>query len=267
MRRFTIALATAVSTIALTQVASAADMPRKAPAYVPPPAPVYNWTGFYAGIHLGGGFASNNGDGFATVEQQSGKSPLQTETDSLTTDRNKAFPDLGGQLGYNFQSGAFLFGVETDISYTPFRSRVNVSQEPFDAFITHEEGLDWLGTLRGRLGWVVTPPWLIYATGGLAYGGTRNSLTFTATNPSNPAVFIGQGGTHTRTGWTVGGGTEYMLAPGWSAKLEYKFVDLSNDDFAYGPILITTPNAVCGTRGNCGTFSVIQTNFMSSRSG
>jgi outer membrane immunogenic protein len=92
--------------------------------------------------------------------------------------------------------------------------------------------LDYFGTVRGRLGWLATPSFLIYGTGGLAYGGVKASTNISQTlfnfggveNPPNSVSGISQ----TRTGWTAGGGFEWMLAQQWSFKAEYLYYDLGS---------------------------------------
>ena len=83
--------------------------------------------------------------------------------------------------------------------------------------------LDWFGTVRGRLGFLATPTFLLYGTGGLAYGRVASATvnSFTAT----PDIYTGSTST-TRAGWTAGAGGEWMFAPNWSAKAEYLYVDL-----------------------------------------
>jgi outer membrane immunogenic protein len=93
--------------------------------------------------------------------------------------------------------------------------------------------VDYLGTVRGRLGWLADPTLLVYGTGGLAYGGVKSSLTI---NESLNGGFGGvdlnpsaNGGiSQTRTGWTAGGGIEWLFAPHWSAKVEYLYYDLGS---------------------------------------
>ncbi len=91
------------------------------------------------------------------------------------------------------------------------------------------KSIDWFGTVRGRLGVLATPQWLLYATGGFAYGQTRTSFTTTdLTSGCIANAFLCASGASSslRTGWTVGAGTEAMLAPNWSVKFEYLYVDL-----------------------------------------
>jgi outer membrane immunogenic protein len=87
--------------------------------------------------------------------------------------------------------------------------------------------IDWFGTLRGRLGWTPTPPLLIYATGGLAYGQVKTNVSFTGfDSDSGLSAASAVTKNDTRAGWTVGGGAEWMFASQWSIKAEYLFYDL-----------------------------------------
>ena len=89
--------------------------------------------------------------------------------------------------------------------------------------------LDWFGTVRGRVGYLVAPQWLLYATGGFAYGQTRTSFTTTdLTTGCVPGGTLCAAGSSSslRTGWTAGAGVEAQFAPNWSIKAEYLYVDL-----------------------------------------
>lgn len=165
--------------------ASAADIPRreampaKAPAYV---SQMYNWTGPYVGINGGYGFSGSNGsDGWL----------------------------VGGTLGYNFQSGGpLVWGLEADIDWTRIRGSNAIN----------EVSNNWLGTVRGRLGYAMGPSgsWMPYVTGGVAFGDINNAVT-------------GFGSARdTKAGWALGGGIEAALSGPWTAKVEYLYVDLGN---------------------------------------
>lgn len=184
-----------VALAALIGSASAADVPRRVEAVraAPPVAyvvPVYNWTGFYAGINAGGGWGNSSLSGPPS-----------------TGDFDTSGGLVGGTLGYNWQSNQIVFGVETDIAWSNIEGstrcgigRCNVAN-------------NWLGTARGRIGYAADR-FMPYITGGLAYGDVEASAT----------GFRGR--TDTRAGWTLGGGVEFALSAPWTAKLEYLYVDL-----------------------------------------
>jgi outer membrane immunogenic protein len=93
----------------------------------------------------------------------------------------------------------------------------------------------YLGTLRGRLGLLVTPTWLDYVSGSLAYGGVKASDTLVQTG-TNGFVGTGSGSlSGTRAGWALGGGLEWMVAPRWSVKAEYLHYDLGTSSFNNAP--------------------------------
>jgi outer membrane immunogenic protein len=115
----------------------------------------------------------------------------------------------GAQAGYNWQySGPWVFGVEGDIEVTGAD----------DTFAPWKFSNPWFGTVRGRAGYAFNNI-LFYGTGGLAFGELRGET-------------FGLSESHTTAGWTLGAGTEFGIAPNWSAKIEYLYVDLSTSQFA-----------------------------------
>ncbi|MGJ0509816.1 MAG: outer membrane protein [Methylocystis sp.] len=181
----------------------------------------------------------------------------------------------GGQIGYNYQWGPnFLIGIEADIQGTGIRGTSHggasgissVSNAGYNCFFNScspgtwtntatsiggtsiNAGVDWMGTVRGRLGYLWTPTMLIYATGGLTYGGvyanvrhtgvTQLDNSFTTTpnyfnrdviNPSLTYTSIGGGNkSQTLVGWNVGGGLEWMFMPNWSIKAEGIYWNMGN---------------------------------------
>lgn len=168
--------------------ASAADLPRRSQQMpvkaVPYVSPVYNWTGAYVGINGGGAFGGRTGFGARA-------------TGAL----------VGGTLGYNWQSGQAVFGLETDLDWTNIKGTGN-SVLGFPV----ETKNDYLGTVRGRLGYAADRA-LFYVTGGLAYGNVKSNTVFGSAS-------------ETKAGWTLGGGLEYAIAGPWTAKVEYLYVDL-----------------------------------------
>jgi outer membrane immunogenic protein len=208
MKRFSVALLAIVPTIALTQIASAADMPVKAPSYkAPAMAPLYNWTGPYVGIV--GGYGWGHSD--------------QTDPGIPFGDGSFAVHGgiIGGTLGYNWQQGPWVFGVEGDYSWADISGSSDACGA--SSGIPHNCGtkLESLGTLRGRIGYALGAAgnWLPYVTGGLAVG------ELNAWDDFFPAS-----GSDFRAGWTVGGGVEVGLTQNWTAKIEYLYVDLGSRD-------------------------------------
>lgn len=163
----------------------------------------------------------------------------------------------GAQAGLNFQSGRIVGGIEADIQGSNARTRhgitsVNWTPSFLDSVVTsidHTKNVDWLGTARGRLGYLVTPKLLAYGTGGLAYGDARVS-TFIRQNWTGAASFApfgpflqssgAEGGySGFRIGWTVGGGLEWMFAPNASIKAEYLHYNLGSVSYGLSPLVTT----------------------------
>lgn len=142
---------------------------------------VVNWSGLYFGANVGYGWSEN--------------------ADNL--DPTGGFG--GGQIGYNFQSGNLVFGLEADFQGSGISDSV-----PGD-----KSSLDWFGSVRARLGFAVHNA-LVYSTAGFGYGQVHN----------NGCIFNFGCGTETQSGWVIGGGVEYKLAPSWSVRAEYLYYDL-----------------------------------------
>jgi outer membrane immunogenic protein len=270
-------------------LAFAADLPSRKgppPVYVPPPP---QWTGFYVGLNAGGTWSASNSVGVSSlpgpcVPNDNGCNGFFTPGSSVAMASAGSFvaPSSGsggfiggGQIGYNFQfANSFVAGIEADIqgvTNSGGRSSVLTSALsdttfgfPVSNLATLGRSIDYIGTLRGRLGFLVTPTLLAYATGGLAYGGVRSSaglLQAFTTDPSEFAPASGGGSfSDTRVGWTVGGGLEWMFMPNWSLKGEYLYYDLGNVTYSVSPLAIVnidaTPNTVTGS-----TFPQVQTRF------
>jgi outer membrane immunogenic protein len=212
MRRIALAVAatTALSIAALgaaTQSASAADMHYKAPHVDP-----YKWTGFYVGYNVGYGWGkvdmTNRGPDifFAPVGG----------TDSLSP---KGWLG-GGQIGYNWQTGAIVFGVEGMLDFASLKqSKASIF---FPADDIWEAKVTALYSITGRLGYAVGPA-LPYIKGGFAGGRVKTSMDC-------PACPEKAESTNWHSGWTIGGGLEYMLSRNWTLGIEYDHYALSSKD-------------------------------------
>jgi outer membrane immunogenic protein len=241
---------------ALIVPAMAADM-APAPYYkAPPPAPVvWSWTGLYIGANLGWvGSADNNLTNTGTDTGAGGLGSalgLGLIPGSVGVSRSGFIG--GGQVGYNWQlAPAWVAGIEADFDGTANNSNTSTFAFPGSAAAvpfttTFTNGLDTLGTVRARLGWLYTPALLAYATGGFAYGETKVGSSFTCPT-CTPAAGIATSSTGTATGWTVGGGLEWRFAPAWSVKAEYLYVDLGDRNstigYTYGPNTSTLTSTV-----------------------
>jgi outer membrane immunogenic protein len=194
----------AAAFVSLGGSALAADLPTAKPAPVMPIAPpVYNWGGFYLGLNAGVGFTDS---GHVTVFDPA-LGPYQFGLGSRT-----GFVG-GGQAGYNIQTGAWVWGLEADIQgVATGGNSINWGRYAYLGLNNSGGDGGFLGTARARVGYAIDRT-LIYATGGLAYGGWNN-------DPFN--------NNNTNIGYAVGGGVEYAFAQNWTAKVEGLYVNLSN---------------------------------------
>jgi outer membrane immunogenic protein len=152
----------------------------------------------------------------------------------FTLDHNASGFLGGGQVGYNMRFDRVLVGIEAgfdgaNIGGTGQMTGVGVAQRngAFGSptnFVKATEKIDYIGTVRGRVGGIVTNDLLLYATGGLAYGRVNHSGQYHYATPVDYLV----NDSATQVGWTVGAGAEYMIAPQWSIKGEYLYYDLGN---------------------------------------
>ncbi len=210
-------------------------------------APVYaapsNWNGFYLGVNGGYGWGARSSTLDTLAIDGDAVTPV-TAAASSTFSTEGGFG--GGQLGYNAQRGRIVFGVEADIQGANIAGKAfseanaDVGEVITDAWAN--SNLDWFGTFRGRLGYAFGGT-LVYATGGLAFGGVRDSLTQTVTSHNtNPLTTVSDSVSNntTATGYVVGGGFETALTPSWSVKAEYQYIDLgatslsTANDIPYG---------------------------------
>lgn len=226
-----------IAGIVFAGAASAADLP--APVYkaARTVAPVPAWSGFYAGVNFGYGWDSGaSGLPISTTDPllaafivdfaASGSYP-----DRMSPSAHGAIG--GGQVGYNWQfQSRWLAGIEADLQGAGIKGTDTQARTPlfFEATSTSlSKSISWFGTVRGRVGFLVDPQWLLYATGGAAYGETK--LGFGMINTDFGCIVGGTlcvNGTSSsvRVGWTAGAGIEAMLAPNWSFKAEYLYIDL-----------------------------------------
>ncbi|WP_315797488.1 MULTISPECIES: porin family protein [unclassified Bradyrhizobium] len=201
-----------VALAALAAPAAAADLAAR-PTYTKAPvaAPVLTWTGFYIGAM--GGYANEDAD-FAAMKG--------------------GF--AGGTVGYNWQQGAVVFGLEADAAWADINANVGALGVNAESKIR-----DW-GTVRGRIGYAFGPT-LLYATGGYAWADNRISLTAPGFAASDSKI---------HSGWTVGAGVEYMFAPNWSLKGEYLYKSFGGESYTFtglGTLATGTLNVHSGQVG------------------
>ena len=232
-----------------TVPALAADLPYKAPPPAPVMIPVVNWTGFYVGIN--GGYSwGKAGRELSFFNPLTGIQIIPPVGSGNTSDSNLNGGVFGGQLGYNWQSGNWVFGFETDAQWTGQRGTASrlcgvlataagacLPGVALGTSAAVEQHLEWFGTFRGRAGVLVTPSTLLYMTGGAAYGSLNTDVTVTSITPLGLPVSITRSGESSKFGWTIGGGIESKLAMfgnNWSGKLEYLYMDLGTVESTSG---------------------------------
>lgn len=193
MRRKVIGMLAVAFGLGLAPAAMAADMPVKAPVMVKPIP--YNWTGFYVGADIGGGW---------------GKHDRSVVPPGFTNSYNSSGVIGGIHAGYNWQIQSIVLGLETDINWTSIKGDDGGAGGTID-----ETKAKWLGSTVARAGFA-WDRFLVFAAGGWAYG----SLDHTNFGPPVQSF------SSTRSGWTVGGGAEFAINANWIARVQYRYYDL-----------------------------------------
>jgi outer membrane immunogenic protein len=185
----------------VAQTSLAADMPVKAAKAAAVVAPPFSWTGPYWGLHCGAAWGKTHSTDFE---------------DGVTVKPAGGF--CGGQLGYNWQNANWVVGAEGDLGYFLLRDTNSVFDgvEEFEARVKY----GWYGTLTGRLG-IAADRSLFYLKGGAAFARITNIWTEFNAGVIDESSQISK----TKAGWTAGGGWEYAVAPNWSWKIEYLYMD------------------------------------------
>jgi outer membrane immunogenic protein len=245
--------------------ASAGDLATPTPIYTKAPAAVpYTWSGFYGGANAG--WVGSTGNTIALTAADTGAAGLGSMLAEgvIPSSINLGYNGFlgGGQLGYNWQSGNWVFGLEGDIDGVSAKSSgifpdCSVPVPPVGLAtpltLNAMRELDWLGTVRGRIGYTPVSPFLVYATGGLAVG--EHKLGIGLSDPTaNPIANLFNETSSTSAGWTIGVGAEWMFARQWSLKAEYLYVDLgdisSTINYAYPPTNTSSLTATVHDREN-----------------
>ena len=223
MRKHTLSVLAAAAVGLTASMASAADLPRKAPAYVPPPAPPpITWTGCYIGGNVGGVFTRVEADfNIGTISHD-----------------NSGFTG-GGQIGCDYQfAGAWVIGFRNMFNGTTGDKDITINRfgDPIFNGATVNVKNQWFDALTARLGYAWSPAWLMYFQGGAVWSEVKAEITslggvggFSICNQGNVTCDFGSA-SKTRTGWTVGGGVEWRFAPQWSAFLEGNYYDFGDRD-------------------------------------
>jgi outer membrane immunogenic protein len=274
------------------------------PAY--PPSPYYApalparspWNGFYVGGFLGASigqqkldehganqFFATTGTGTATLS-----SPTSDPETLFGFDDHKTGFTGGGFAGYSYQFGRMVIGAEADLAVKKLESSAGETVtasatytggstgDPLNAgrteFFTGSVRQNWDASARLRLGGLITPSILLYATGGAALGSVDSAFSYSATTVYNQVgggsithTTFGTGNwSDTRIGWTAGGGIETALGPNWKARAEYRFSDLGSFS-KDAPLTRTTSSNALPNAGSAAAAADVSASFHTLRLG
>jgi outer membrane immunogenic protein len=199
IRKNILGASVAALVLATAGSAFAADLPAVAPYQAVAPAGYYDWTGFYVGLQAGYAFADSDFGG---------------DLDGF----------VGGvHAGYNYQINNWVLGVEADVEYSDASASGSVILPAPAGLTAFSIDNTWLGSVRGRVGYAFDRV-LVYATGGVAFGGMDVDAT-------NGAVTTSDDNTH--VGWTVGAGVEVAVTNNVTARVEYRYTDLGDKNYTF----------------------------------
>jgi outer membrane immunogenic protein len=215
--------------------ALATDLAPQPAEPVAPMAPPYSWTGFYIGANAGYGLGSSDDLHAREVgsecegEGECGASSVDFDSKIGHLSPHGAFGGL--QAGYNWQFGGFVLGLEGDIQGAGISDRAGGTSDPygsefsvFRATIHGRTKVDWFGTARPRIGYAYDN-FLLYLTGGAAFGGVKDSLSYS--DSVDYSADVSKSGA--KMGYVLGGGVEYAITRNWTAKLEYQYIDFGDE--------------------------------------
>ncbi|MFI5409836.1 outer membrane protein [Kaistia sp. UC242_56] len=212
-----------LAALGMAQAAQAADLAVVEETVIV--APAFSWTGFYAGVHVGYGWAD-----------------LTSEFNDSLFGGEGSSPDgwlAGGQVGYNYQfSNNIVLGIEADASFSNLKdsaslyTTVNLNDEDYFLDAVSQTKISPLGTVRARAGYAVDR-FLPYVTGGFAWANAKSTVR--VDTDYTPVAGFNTSDSQIFTGWTVGAGLEYAVTNNITAKIEYLYADLGKKDFNYGP--------------------------------
>lgn len=197
------------------------------------PSFAQDWSGFYVGAHGGWLTGEHDGEGiYHAAPNWSGAPTTVFPGGAIDLDGGL----IGAQAGINWQIDSFVFGVEGDVSWTnaeddrTFQGVGVNSQYAWNI----QTDIDWIGTLRGRIGLLVAPNFLVYGTGGIAWAKTSSDEVVLYELGDGPTVIAS--GSDTQTGWVAGAGAEWRFAPSWSLKGEWQYIDLGDFDTKFSGV-------------------------------
>jgi outer membrane immunogenic protein len=205
--------------------ALAADMLVKAPR--PLTVPVWSWTGFYLGGHLGGGWAKS--DWFEDFSQSATGAPVGFHDVSISP----AGFIGGGQVGFDYQTGWVVLGIQADADLASLKGTQGNCFPTLGAIgfpNTCSALIESMGTVTGRVG-VAFDRTLFYLLGGFAWEHERLDDTCIGCNTGGRTII--DRSVTTRDGWTAGAGLEYVFAGNWSAFLQYNYMRFGTRDLQF----------------------------------
>ena len=225
--------------------ASAADL--AVPAYKAPVAPpAFNWTGWYIGGNIGGGWGQNTGSS-ATIAGLD-LNTLGLGTSSLNSSPNGIIG--GGQIGYDWQVNPnWVLGLVADFQGASIQGSGTASTPAFAGVPgfgfseTATENLQFLGTVRGRLGWTAGN-WMVYGSGGVAYGSVNSTENASVSVRSTTVDSLSASNSETRFGWAGGAGVNYAMTRNWIIGMDYLHYDLGNTSVTGSDSLFQLPFTV-----------------------
>jgi outer membrane immunogenic protein len=226
---------------------AASAKPKKPPIAAPPPAPVFSWTGCYAGANVGWGWGRNDITQTTTVSSLTSGTVFSSKA---TTGVDTDGAVFGGQVGCDWQFHPnFLIGVQGMFDGAAINGRANDAMSlalgaPGNIGVKTK----WLGSVTGRLGWVFTPDAVVYFKGGGAWAGYRVDANNLASNVGGFGVIPGTLNTDFNGG-TIGGGGEWRFWQNWTAFVEYNYYWFGSKTIFSGTTAFTGSSSVCG--GTC----------------
>jgi outer membrane immunogenic protein len=186
------------------------------------PPPAYSWSGLYVGANIGYSW------GAAKFES------VLTGIGTTSHSQNMNGVIGGFQSGYNNQFGVWVLGFETDFQFSGQKGGSTFPGFVAGISVTTDERLNWFGTSRTRIGFLAMPNILIYGTAGMAYGQVKSNGTVTAAGVGSFTDSFKD----VKAGYAIGGGVEGAFGGGWSAKLEYLYMDLGKTEHTFGTVVL-----------------------------
>lgn len=241
----------AFTVVAAISAASAADMAPRYTKAPPPVVEVWTWDKIYVGLNGGYSWGRSNTSG-AFYNNLTGVQLSPTQSGTFNLDGWL----FGGQVGKNWQSGSWVFGLEGDAQWTNEKGRAlytcvtpalggacnGITAGPgagVSPTTTFNQEISWFATFRPRAGYLVTPTALLYVTGGLAVAGIKTDGVISGFTGAQVPTSVAWGRDDTKAGWVIGAGLEAKLTGNWTGKIEGLYMDYGN---VSGSPALTTSN-------------------------